>query len=751
MPPLPDTHPDGDPFAEADAERNRSSLVGRLEARALAEAAAQQQDQDQPVAFAPPRPPSKPASSNRTSLGVGPNGVEIVLVDSDDSDEAEAEATDGEEDDEDDGEDGSSVASGEGQEGSEQEGQQPGVGEEGSEEEDSEDDDSDDDSSSVASGSRQGEDGDGDVTMGDHTSPAKPKSPVKTSAANGEASGSGAEGDGDGAAAGAEGDKAEGDKPKDGEGKKEKKKRQKRAHPRSPTPPPLAPKPPPPTIRLSVSLPSRASPSVPQYNVVELAKAAGIIIEEEPVKKPDDSATEGEDSESDGEGGRRKKKGNGKEKAEGDEQNGEGEDGSGPPKKRRKRGPNVILGRFGGYDTADPFVDDSEIQLYEPRHYHAPKREGFFVGSGLVECAPRRGRVKGSKNKPKVDENGNPVPAARRQSKKFVVGPDGKPVEGDEAGPSTAFQAPLASSIPAFGSTGPVPPPKKVRKPGEFSPDLQADLDMLRAESAKESYEVKNKFPPHLRELLTSVAYHALDLDEYDDQFFAELPKIFPYNLFTMKKLVKREVFSKRINDMTQQQEEHLAILKASIDETYPTQKLEFDSIRAKWEKEMEEKGKSVPPAGGEGAKADEREQKTPEPQPAVPAFGAASPAINTPGIGGEDSPAPGTDGPAGEVDGEPAEPKWRFRFNNPMRDAMYHACDLEDKKSDLIIEKQTLEKATTREQNREKPYIAKNARKAMYQKILDMWPPEMMTTNQISREISNYKLKLKKHGEIDA
>lgn len=35
------------------------------------------------------------------------------------------------------------------------------------------------------------------------------------------------------------------------------------------------------------------------------------------------------------------------------------------------------------------------------------------------------------------------------------------------------------------------------------------------------------------------------------------------------------------------------------------------------------------------------------------------------------------------------AEPKWRFRFNDAMRNALYHACDLEDKKSELIVEKQ--------------------------------------------------------------
>lgn len=80
-----------------------------------------------------------------------------------------------------------------------------------------------------------------------------------------------------------------------------------------------------------------------------------------------------------------------------------------------------------------------------------------------------------------------------------------------------------------------------------------------------EPWLVKNKFPPHLRELLVGVAYHALDLNEYDDQFYAIMPTIFPFNLFTMKKLIKREVYSKRIDDFTKQQDEHLDTLSKGI------------------------------------------------------------------------------------------------------------------------------------------------------------------------------------------
>lgn len=136
-------------------------------------------------------------------------------------------------------------------------------------------------------------------------------------------------------------------------------------------------------------------------------------------------------------------------------------------------------------------------------------------------------------------------------------------------------------------------------------------------------------------------------------------------------------------------------------------------------------------------------------------------------------------------------EPKWRFRLDEPMRMALWRASEIEDKRSDLTIEKQyvlheaprgwrgavqhlskplavvrrELEKATTRTHNREKPYSAKAARKTLYERvsdpmlrmhrrgermsglltiarvqILELWPPGGMSTNQLSRE-SEYSM----------
>ncbi|GAA5877918.1 hypothetical protein JCM16303_000281 [Sporobolomyces ruberrimus] len=717
MPPLPDTHPDGDPFAEQDKLRDQNSLIGKMEQRARLEA--QQQGLDENGQH---KKEDKKPRSTSTSLGLNKDGKELLVLDDSDDEppsEGEAQATDGEEDDddedqsgqdEDDDEGEGDASSGQEGEGDERDtleesrieaGDIPGDDDE-DDEDDSEDDDSEDDSASSVGTGEQGQDGDVSMADAQGDDPTKPRSPIKASASI-------STGDGSAAGGGAEGG---------GEPKKEKKKRRRRAANRSPSPPPLEPKKPPPTVRLTITLPPRTSKETPTYNVIEMAKEAGIIPREAPPKPEGENG--GDESESDGQGGRRKKD-KGKGKADGQGENGVA---AGPPPKKRKRGPNVIVGRFGGYDVEDPFVDDTELQLYEPRHYYRPRREGYFVCLGPVECAPKRGGARRSRN-----------PAG---PKKIVIGPDGKPIPLDtpQAGSSNGrIETPFGTSgIPTFGTE----PAKPARKPGEFSQELEENFEMLKVEADKESFEVKNKFPPHLKELLTSVAYRALDLDEYDEYFFARLPSIFPYNKFTLTKLVKREVFQKRMNDYTTRQEELLDVLREGIKDNLEDQKREFEENYGAWIKEKESGGATKV----DGASA----PPTPAAVSAIPAFGAAPVPMSDAPVGADGSPAPATDSAVPE---EEKEPKFKFRYNDMMRSALYWVCQIEDQKSELIEEKQKLEKATTRDHNPEKAHNQKTARKAMYNKITSLWPEGVMQTNQISREISNYKLKLKKAGEI--
>lgn len=45
---------------------------------------------------------------------------------------------------------------------------------------------------------------------------------------------------------------------------------------------------------------------------------------------------------------------------------------------------------------------------------------------------------------------------------------------------------------------------------------------------------MKGKFPPALKPTLAQVALKAVVLGEYDDNFFNLMPKIFPYNRYTL-------------------------------------------------------------------------------------------------------------------------------------------------------------------------------------------------------------------------
>ncbi|KAK4705505.1 hypothetical protein P7C70_g707, partial [Phenoliferia sp. Uapishka_3] len=559
---------------------------------------------------------------------------------------------------------------------------------------------------------------------------------------------------------------------------------------RSPSPaPPAKPKPPPRTVRLVINLPAPENVvDVPEYSIADLARDAGFLDEEEEERAQDGSGSgsggsgdESGDSEGDDdEEGGSKKKDKGPmtetedEKMQGVENSGvptplasdaNGIEGLLPPKKRRKK---AILGRLGGYDTEDPFVDDSDLALYEPMYYHRPKREGYFVCNGPLEVisdakGPTRGRQPGSKNKPKYDEQGNLIPATRKvkgadgttpatgpvasTSKVPAAGANGAKPRKSAADEAPQIPLPSVSSIPIFGSGVNVPiitATKSGKKAGVFSPELQAEIDMLKAEVAKESFEVKNKFPPRLKPILVNVALRALDLKEYDDDFFAILPKIFPYNLFTMKKLVKREIFPARMERIDDEQTEHLQTIENGINDSITRQRAEFEQQHQEWV----DKGHERDEAAEEKRKQMEEESLNQDkdvdmpPPPVASVSKAVVPTSDAPTVAGEDT-TMGSPGPEGEgrPDDDAKEPKWKFKMTEPMRLALYYLLGLEDERTELTMEKQyvfgfvtsapmrvaelscatrrTLEKACEREgPTREKPYSALQARKAMYARV---------------------------------
>ena len=104
-------------------------------------------------------------------------------------------------------------------------------------------------------------------------------------------------------------------------------------------------------------------------------------------------------------------------------------------------------------------------------------------------------------------------------------------------------------------------------------------FDQLKALVSKANFAVKTKFPPELKPPLIETAKVAVELDEYNENFFNYLPSIFPYNRFTMMKLTKREFFHKHMAYFKELQEEHIEKLSQLIEVHFPSQAAEYEAL----------------------------------------------------------------------------------------------------------------------------------------------------------------------------
>ncbi|KAG1842348.1 hypothetical protein F4604DRAFT_1689989 [Suillus subluteus] len=89
-----------------------------------------------------------------------------------------------------------------------------------------------------------------------------------------------------------------------------------------------------------------------------------------------------------------------------------------------------------------------------------------------------------------------------------------------------------------------------------------------------ESWDAKGKFPPSIKPILADVALKAVNLGEYDEDFFNLMPVLFPYNHFTMNKPIKRIIFTDHLNILTDREDEllqqHAGLMKEGFSQTTP-------------------------------------------------------------------------------------------------------------------------------------------------------------------------------------
>lgn len=250
---------------------------------------------------------------------------------------------------------------------------------------------------------------------------------------------------------------------------------------------------------------------------------------------------------------------------------------SGNPRKRRADEYDV-----GSYDTKDPFVDDSELGMDEPTHIVKTRSDGFYVALGPVELARAKMTRPSSRSESAFRSSIGSLGAregwagyARQTNKLLAKRAASKKGHGPrtDKGESETAPTPPADGTPSEPEPSPAPPrpapePKPAAEPSPpasgrdkaekkknkypthpVHPQLQTMFDHLKTLVQRASFAVKTKFPPELKPPLIDTAKLAVELDEYNENFFNYLPSIFPYNRFTMmvRRLPNPEIDETRV------------------------------------------------------------------------------------------------------------------------------------------------------------------------------------------------------------
>ena len=173
-------------------------------------------------------------------------------------------------------------------------------------------------------------------------------------------------------------------------------------------------------------------------------------------------------------------------------------------------------------------------------------------------------------------------------------------LDDDDHKPPPPSKRKLSPEHSAANESGDIPKKRRKMQLQPFHPDLEASIEALKVAIAAESFEIKGKFPPALKPKLQQLALQAIVLDEYNDNFFARMPQLFPYNKFTMtvewfawmavihasdcslcaQKLIKRLVYHEHHQLLVARQDELLEELKELADSG-------FEQAHAEWERNV--------------------------------------------------------------------------------------------------------------------------------------------------------------------
>ncbi|KAI8575965.1 hypothetical protein K450DRAFT_259198 [Umbelopsis ramanniana AG] len=247
-------------------------------------------------------------------------------------------------------------------------------------------------------------------------------------------------------------------------------------------------------------------------------------------------------------------------------------------------------------------------------------------------------------------------------------------------------------------------PKKGANKPVKLTPldpAVEKIMDRLREDVAKEDFAVKSKFPPTLRPTVLAAGTLVFrQANGPDDNFVNHLMAILPYNKFTLRKFLYKQVGPLRIDELQTEIDGMITVLKQQVDEAMPAQIKQHAEIVAKTKEEDGPK-----PSEGSDATTDDNAKE----------------------------------------DGEQAGSATRFRFNEETRKTLYNIMKAEVARTSLKNELNQLLKTN------EQPISETTARKQMYQRLMQCFPDGWMTTYDMSRQYSQYKVRQQKKEDKTA
>lgn len=409
---------------------------------------------------------------------------------------------------------------------------------------------------------------------------------------------------------------------------------------------------------------------------------------------------------------------------------------------------------IGEYDTKDPFVDDSELNVDEPTYSAKPSASGFFVVEGEIELEEvERSKLEAQREELLLNAGKRgQMPANFGQTE---PGPDGTDAggagaiyleKGAEATNASVINtmlsryaevlkiAPLSEEEKAEeaknndaetenGKDGERPAPfqpiQAIKYPTKPVPRrLEKEFIHLRQLAAKESWLKKSKFPPDLRDPLVHASMVAIALDEFNDNFFNWLPQIFPYNRHTLNKYVRRQTYNDHADLMKKFMDMQEKGMKRQIDSIYEDMTKSYDEAMVAWQARGSRDG--TPNASGNIVEEKQAEEAT-EKELVEAELDEAD----------ED----GTNAPVNKN----AKPVKRWPWTEPLRETLFTIMTIDNAMTEIRTEKNELENS------KEKMSVI-NARKAIYKRLIELWPEQgLTTTTALSNQYGLYKKKVDK------